>query len=66
MFWTLILPSLGLDPPLGSTSLDTAEIFEESRLDFSTLDTGDVLENFDFDSFLNGFGDFSDPQLPVP
>lgn len=23
------------------------------NLDFSALDTGDVLENFDFDSFLN-------------
>jgi len=27
------------------------------NLDFSTLETGDVLENFDFDSFLNTNGD---------
>jgi hypothetical protein len=27
------------------------------NLDFSTLETGDVLENFDFDSFLNTTGD---------
>ena len=26
------------------------------NLDFSTLDSGDVLENFDFDSFLNNNG----------
>jgi hypothetical protein len=39
------------------------------NLDFSTLDTGDVLENFDFDSFLNtddqaGFS--FDPTLSYP
>jgi hypothetical protein len=39
------------------------------NLDFSTLDTGDVLENFDFDSFLNtddqaGFS--FDPPLSYP
>lgn len=28
-------------------------IDQQFSLDFSTLDTGDVLESFDFDSFLN-------------
>lgn len=42
-------------PPFGN--LDGADQFGSMNLEFAGLDGGDVLDNFDFDSFLNTGGD---------
>lgn len=42
-------------PPFGS--LDGGDQFSTMNLDFSNLDGPDVLDQFDFDSFLNTNGE---------
>lgn len=62
----MFTPFLYLSPEL-STDKPQASAF---NLDFSALENPDILENFDFDTFLNtdadtaGFG--FDPNLPYP
>lgn len=51
-------PSI-MDPPFGSLDADG---FGGMNMDFAGLEGGDVLDNFDFDSFLNTGGD-GDPGL---
>jgi hypothetical protein len=48
-------PSNTADMPFGA--LDGSDQTFGMPLEFSNLDSGDVLENFDFDSFLNSDGD---------
>ena len=48
-------PSQTNDMPFGA--LDGSDQSFGMPLEFSNLDSGDVLENFDFDSFLNSDGD---------
>lgn len=42
-------PDMGMGAPFGDLGSDG----QFSGMDFANLDTGDVLDNFDFDSFLN-------------
>ena len=51
-----VQPPSGMDQPFGSLGDDH---FPGMNLDFSSLEGGDVLDNFDFDSFLNNEGDGS-------
>lgn len=58
----VLTPQLG--PP---TDSEQASAF---NLDFSALENPDILENFDFDTFLNTDADTSgfgfDPSMPYP